>query len=205
MKVVIVGVGTTAMIVADILLESHNFKLAGYVGTKKEEEHLKRSKIYHGVPFLGDHSILKSLKKGDITGFVVAIGDNHIREKVYYEAMQADLIPVNAVSRKAIINSDVELGKGVVVSPGVVLSHGVTIGSNVILDPSAIVHVETTVSDHCYLFAGVVVCGRCYLEKNVTVEAGAVVQTGVKIGKNNRIEAGRVVRKNVAGKYRNKG
>ena len=87
MKVAIIGVGTTAMIVADIIARSHNFTLAGFVGTSEEQERLKRSKVYHGSPFLGDHSILKDLRKDNIGGFVAAIGDNKIRAVAQAEAL----------------------------------------------------------------------------------------------------------------------
>ncbi|MFC1807237.1 hypothetical protein ACFL0T_02585 [Candidatus Omnitrophota bacterium] len=202
MKVVIVGVGTTAMIVADIIIESHNFKLAGFVGTAKEEKNLRRSKVYHDAPFLGDHSILSSLKNEDIVGFIAAVGDNQIREKLFYKGTQAGLIPVNAVSSKANINPDVSLGKGAVISPGAVLSHGVSLGNNIILDPSVTIDVNCSIGDHCYMYSGTLICGGCVIEKNVTLEAGVIVEPNRKIGKNNHISAGTVVRKDIKGLYR---
>ena len=202
MKVVIIGVGTTAMIVADIVIESRNFLLAGFVGTPEEEKDLRRSKVYHDFPFLGDHSILSNLKDGDIVSFIVAVGDNQIREKLFYRGMEAGLIPINAISSKATVNPDVSLGKGVVVSPGVVLSHGVSLGNNVILDPSVTIDVNSSIGDHCYLYPGVVVCGDCTVEKNVTLGAGVIVEPYKKIGKNNDIGAGTVVRESLEGLYR---
>ena len=85
MKVVIVGVGTTAMIVADIIMESHNFNLAGFIGTSEEEKTLRSSNVYHDLPFLGNRGIVSRLKEGDISGFICAIGDVYIREKAFYE------------------------------------------------------------------------------------------------------------------------
>jgi hypothetical protein len=61
MKVAIVGVGTAAMIVADIIMESHNFKLAGFVGTSEEEKTLRSSNVYHNLQFLGDRGIIGKL------------------------------------------------------------------------------------------------------------------------------------------------
>ena len=202
MKMVVIGVGTAAMTVADIIMESHNFRLVGFIGTAAEKEKLHRSKVYQDIPFLGDHSILSKLRKGDITGFVVAVGDNQIREQRYYEALQAGLTPINAVSSNALVNPDVTLGKGVIISPGVVLSHGVAIGNNVILGSSVIVHVNSTIGDHCYLHPGVIVSGRCDIEKNVTLRAGVILEADVSVGKNNNIAAGTVVRDDIEGQYR---
>lgn len=197
MKVVIIGVGTTAMIVADIISESHNFTLAGFIGTHEDAERLARSKVYGNIPFLGDRSILPDLKTGGISGFVSAIGNNEIREKAFYDALQAGLAPINAVSKRASINPAVSMGKGIVISPGVVISHGVTLEDNILLDPSVVIDVNSNVGSNCYFYPGVIVCGGCTIERNVTLRAGVIVEPYIKIGKNQDIQAGAVISKNM--------
>ncbi len=202
MKVVIVGVGTMAMIVADIIIESHNFKLAGFVGTTEEEKVLRSSNVYHEFPFLGDRGIIHKLKEEDIPGFVCAIGDVYIREKAYYECCEAGLTPVNAISSKAIINPDVSLGRGVIIAPGVILSHGVKIGDNTILDPGVVMDVNASVGLHCHLSPGVVIAGGCAIQKNVMLGAGVIIEKSLKIGKNQVVAAGTVVNESLEGLYR---
>ena len=202
MKVAILGVGTTAMIVADIILESHNFTLSGFVGVKEERERLLKSKIYGNMPFLGEYSILSELKRGKISNFIAAIGDNMIREEMYYEAIQCGLRPINAISRNAIIQPAVTIGKGVIVSPGAVISHGAVIGDNCIFDPSVVVDVNTEIGPNCYFYPNVTICGGCVIEKNVTFEAGSVMTPGKHVGKNQRISAGQVVNDDLEGLYR---
>lgn len=202
MKIVIIGVGTTGMIVADIIAESHNFTLAGFIGTEEEAKKLSRSKIYSDKPFFGEHSILSKLMEEGITGFVSAIGDNTIREEVYYEAKRAGLIPINAISKHAIINSSVILGKGVVISPGVVLSHGVELEDNIIIDPRVVVDVNTKIGSHSYIYPGATICGGCVIEKNVTLGPAAVLEPNVKVGKNQIVPAGNVVAKDLEGLFR---
>jgi sugar O-acyltransferase (sialic acid O-acetyltransferase NeuD family) len=190
------------MIVADIIMESHNFKLAGFVGTSEEEKVLRSSNIYRDISFLGDRGIVDKLNKGDIQGFICAIGDEYIREKAFYECSEAGLTPINAISSKVVINPDVSLGRGVVISPGVILSHGVKIGDNVILDSAVVMDVNVSVGAHSYLSPGVVISGGCVIEKNVRMGAGVIVENGLKIGKNQKIAAGTVVTKNLEGLYR---
>ena len=202
MKVVIVGVGTTAMIVADIIMESHNFNLAGFIGTSEEEKVLRSSNVYHDLPFLGDRGIISRLNEGGISGFVCAIGDVYIREKAFYECSEAGLTPVNAISSKAVINPDVKLGRGIVISPGVILSHGVKIGDNVILDPAVVMDVNVSVGSHCYLSSGVVLSGGVTIEKNVLLSPGVIVDGGFKVGKNQTVRAGTVVSESLQGLYR---
>ncbi|MBI3378809.1 MAG: hypothetical protein HY035_10510 [Nitrospirae bacterium] len=202
MKVVIIGAGTTAMTAADIISESHNFTLAGFIGTREEAEKLANSKVYGNIPFLGDHSILSELKSTGITGFTSAIGDNQTREQRFYEALQAGLVPINAISRNASINPDVALGRGIIISPGAVLSHGVTLEDNIIIGPSVVIAVNSQIGSHCHFYSGVVVDGACTIEKNVTLKAGVIVETGVKIGKNQDVPAGAIISKDMERLYR---
>ena len=202
MKVVVIGVGATAMIVADILMESHNFKLAGFVGTTEEEKVLRSSNVYHDFPFLGDRGIVQRLKEGDIDGFICAIGDVFIRERVFYECSEAGLTPINAISSKAFINPEASLGRGIVISPGAIVSHGAMISDNVILDPAVVVDVKCSVSSHCYLSSGVVLSGACTVEKNVTLGAGVIVGTGLRVGKNQNLLAGTIVNESLEGLFR---
>lgn len=202
MKVVIIGAGTTAMTAADIISESHNFTLAGFIGTHDEAERLANSKVYGNIPFLGDHSILGELKVTGIIGFIVAIGENNTREQRFYEALQAGLVPINAVSRNASINPGVSLGRGLIISPGVVISHGVTLEDDIIIGPSVVISVNSKIGSHCHFYSGVVIDGACTIEKNVTLRAGVIVETGVKIGKNQDIPAGAIISKDMERLYR---
>jgi len=202
MKVVIIGAGITAMNAADIIGESHNFRLAGFIGTHDKAKKLANSKIYGNIPFLGDHSILGELKATGIVGFISAIGDNQIREQRFYEALQAGLIPINAISRNANINPSVSLGKGIIVSPGAVISHGVTLEDNIIIDSSVVIAVNSRIGSHCHFYSCVIIDGACTIEKNVTLRAGVIIETRVKVGKNQDISAGSVISKDMEGLYR---
>ena len=202
MKTVILGIGTTSIVVSDIITESHNFTIAGFVGTEAENERFEQNKIVNLYPFLGDYSILGKLKKHNINRFVVAIGDNVVRETLFYKALQHGLSPINAISKNAIIHSSVNIGVGVVISPGTILSHGVEISDNTLLDPSVVVDVNSTIGSHSYCYPGVTICGGCTIEKNVTLRANCIIEPGITVGKNQVIGAGTVVSKNVEGLFR---
>ena len=193
MRVVIIGAGTCAMAVADILIQDRNFKLSGFIGTEEEEARLMGKKLYGDVPFVGNHSILKKLKRDNIVGFVTAIKNNSFREKAYYEATQAGLVPINVISRQAVIEPSANIGKGVVICAGSIVSHGVTIGNNTILELGVIVEINTRIGDNCFFSSGCVVAGESELGRNVTVEARSAI-LGVKVGKNQSIEAGKIIK-----------
>lgn len=193
MRVVIIGAGTGAANVADILIHDKNFKLYGFVGTTEEEGKFTGKKLYNEIPFLGDHSILPKLKENDIIGFVIAIGINTIREKSYYEAVQAKLIPINVISPHTIINPSVKIGKGVVVCAGSVILHGAEIGNNTFIGPGAIVENNARIGENCIIASSCVIGGECEIGRNVKLNVRSTLTHRVNIGKNQQVGAGVIV------------
>lgn len=193
MKVVIIGAGTGAISVADILIQDKNFKLSGFVGTTEEEIKLMGKKLYGDVQFIGDHNILKRLKENNVVGFVAAIENNYFREKAYYEATQAGLVPINVISRHAIIEHSVTMGKGVVVGAGCIVSHGVCIGNNTSLGSGVIVEINTRIGENCCFSSACVIGGECDIARNVSFGMRSVVKSYLKIGKNQKVEPGIII------------
>ena len=172
-------------------------KIEEIAGVEKENQVIGLM-MYTGYPLkLSEHLLMSSegkcLKKKKIAE------ENSF---AFYECAEAGLAPINAISRKAIINPDVVLGKGIVISPGVILSHGVKIGDNVILDPAVVMDVNSSLGAHCYISAGVVISGKCEVEKNVMMGAGVIVESCLKVGKNQTVAAGTVVSESLDGLYR---
>lgn len=203
MKIIIIGAGTTAMAVADILVHDRNFIIAGFVGTTKENDIMGGKNIYGDIPFIGDRSILKKLGKDSIVGFISAIGSPYIREEAFYEGMGAGLIPINAISPHAVIEKSAQVGRGVIISAGCIISHGVSIGDNTYFDSGVIVEIYTEIGENCLLGSGSIVGGRSEIGRNVFLGPRSTVENDIKIGKNQIIKAGRVVDKDQKDLIRN--
>ena len=197
MKIIIIGAGTAASNVADIIIQDRNFEIAGFVGTKDEDKKLEGKKIYANIPFLGDRGILPKLKDNEIFGFVAAIGNNIIREKAFYEATLAGLTPINAISKHAIIEPSAKIEGGVVISSGCIVAHGVTISNNTYLGSGVIVEINSNIGENCHFYPGSIVGGKCEIGRNVTMGVRSVIQPYIKIGKNQNINAGQVVAKDL--------
>ena len=202
MKVIIIGAGTLAMTVADILSEDRNFRLAGFIGTENEDIEFGGKPIYGNMPILGGISLIGKVIEDGVTGFVAAVGDNNTREKRYYEALTAGLSPINAISRHAIIESSASIGQGVIICPGVILSHGVEVGDNTCIDPGVIVQNQTKIGENCLLGAGTIVGGLCKLGRNVFLEPRSTINHYVEVGKNVHIAMGEMVAANVSDEIR---
>lgn len=204
MKVIILGAGTCAMSVADILMQNRNFKLVGFVGTHEEESGLMNQKIYGEVPFVGDYNILPKLKQDGVMGFVAAMRSNSHREKAYYLAVQAGLIPINVISPRAVLEPSVRLDKGVVINAGCIISHEVKISNNVIVEAGSLIGINSTLGDNCFISQGCIIGGKCHLGRNVFLGAGSTILPYTDVGKSQIIEAGTVVKKTLGDLSREK-
>ena len=200
MKVVIIGAGSVAHMVADIIRSDHNFILEGFIGTPEEEIKYKEKELYGLGRFLGDHSVIPHLQNDGVSGFVVAVGDNYLREKYYYECQQHKLCPINVISSDVIIQHNVSFGKGVIVCPGVILCSGVSVGNNVIMLSGVICNVNTEIGDHSNLRMGAIIGGMVKIGKNVRVEIRSYV--GAYVGKNNKTSIGEIVTQRIEDKFR---
>jgi UDP-perosamine 4-acetyltransferase len=198
MKVVIIGAGTSALTVADILVQDRNFKLAGFVGTPEEESRLAGKRLYSDIPFLGDRSLLSKMKDDGVVGFIAAIGNNDIREEVYYEAIHKGLAPINAISHNTFIEPSARIGKGVIIKAGCIVSHGVSIGNNSYLGSGVIIEINTKLNENCLIDSGTIINGECIIGRNVVLEPRSTISSYIKIGKNQIIRAGSVVKKDQA-------
>jgi UDP-perosamine 4-acetyltransferase len=196
MKIVIIGVGTSAMATADILIADHNFSVAGFIGTIEENKLFSEKKIYNNIPYLGDKGILKKIKEDDVVGFIAAVGDRYLRENAYYEASVAGLTPINAISKNAFIEPTVKLGKGVIVSTGSILLHGVVVGNNCYIDSGAIIEINTKIGENCNISTGCIIGGNSEIERNVSVGIRSTIYQNIKIGKNQDIEPSCICKNN---------
>ena len=197
MKVVIIGAGTSAMTVADILVQDRNFKIAGFIGTPEEESDLAGKHLYGELAFLGDRSLLEKVRADGVVGFIAAIGNNNRREEAYYEATHKGLTPINAISHHAIIERSARIGKGVIISAGCIVSHGVSIGNNTYLSSGVIVEINTEIGENCLIDSGCIVSGECKIGRNVTLGPRSTITPYTNIGKNQNVKAGTVVRRNL--------
>jgi len=205
MKVVIIGAGTSAMTVADILVQDRNFKIAGFIGTPEEESDLAGKHLYGDLAFLGDRSLLEKLRADGVVGFIAAIGNNNRREEVYYEATHKGLTPINAISRHAIIERSARIGKGVIISAGCIVSHGVSIGNNTYLGSGVIVEINTEIGENCLIESGCIVSGECKIGRTATLGPRSTITPYTKIGKNQNVKAGTVVRRDLEDLVRGEG
>lgn len=204
MRIVIIGIGSVSAMIADIISFEHNYEVVGFIGTEDENKKFKNKKIYRDIPFLGTRKILKQLNKIQVGGFIVAIGDNNIREQAFYEAKSEGLIAINAISRNAFIENSVKIKSGVVIGSGSILQHGVEVGDNSYISSGCILDFRTKVGENCYLSPGCVLGSKSILEKNVSIGPRSVIKSKILVGKNQFVSGNMVIDKNLENLPRDK-
>lgn len=187
-KLVIIGAGGHGRVAADIA------RLNGYddiIYLDDADVPLASGKVSDYVRYIG------------IADFIIAIGNNRIRERIQTMLMNSGGHVVTLIHPNAVIGSDVEIGTGTVVMAGIVVNTGARIGEGVILNTCCSVDHDCRVEDYCHISVGAHLAGSVTVGRLCFVCAGATVINNIAICDECVISAGAVVVRNIerAGTY----
>ena len=148
---------------------------------------------------LGDCDILLSfegfeaLKARDYGYFVVAIGDNRVREGCFQGGIDRGFDPAALIHPAAVVSASAHIGDGTVVMPRAVVNADAVIGRNCILNTGVIVEHDCHIGDHVHLAPGVVLGGGVAVEPYALLGIGTIALPGTKIGAGAVVGAGAVI------------
>lgn len=142
------------------------------------------------------------LKEND--GYIIAIGDNVERDRVYQHLMNNHVghcISVRSVYSHVGIES--QIGQGTFIAANTYIGPMVEIGNNTIINTGSIVEHETVVGNSTHIAPNVTVCGRVEIGNNVFCGAGSTIIDKISICDDVIIGAGTVVKEDIveAGTY----
>ena len=144
-------------------------------------------------PILGTTDMLESLDDG-WTDFVMAVGDNKIRQKI---AQNHSVHWVSIVHPSVQIGLQTIIGAGTVVLAGAVINPDSQIGDHCIINTGAIVEHDNVIKDYVHLSPRAVLGGTVRVGECTHVGIGATVKNNTKICSDCVIGAGAVVVKNI--------
>lgn len=188
-KVVIIGTGGHAKVIADIVLASGD-KIIGFIDDNKEI----------GSDFIG----YKVIDENEIIGdkellFIVAIGNSHVRENVVKRLEGKEKINwYTAIHPSATVsNLDTEIGCGTAIMANAVVNPGSVIGKHCILNTSSVVEHDNHISDYVHVSVGTRLAGTVSVGKYTWLGIGTVVSNNVTICDDCLVGAGSVVVKDI--------
>ena len=157
-NILLIGGGGHASNIIDLILnEQEEYKVIGYIDKKEGPPIL-------GVPWLGNDSSIKNLRKNGVEYGFPAIGfgkntNNNFRKSIYQNLKLNNFKIPNLISKYAIIRSEVRMGEGVLVQAGSVIDTKSVIGNNVAFGFNVLAGHNSYIADHVFLAGGVILNG----------------------------------------------
>lgn len=193
-NIVIVGSSGHAKVIIDMVEQEGRYRI---IGTLDRDRPVGQETL--GYPVLGRQEDLPQLmKRHDLHGAIVAIGDNFVRSRVVDRVLE--LCPglpfVSAIHPRATIGKAVSVGVGTVIMAGAVVNPCCSIGRFCILNTNSSLDHDSWMGDYSSLAPAASTGGNCRIGGYSAVGIGAIIKHGVQIGEHTVIGAGSTVLRN---------
>ncbi|MFH4969071.1 acetyltransferase [Gaetbulibacter sp. M240] len=192
-NIVIIGASGHAKVVIDIIEHKGTYNIVGLVDSYKDDTH-----TLFGYQVLGSENDLPDLiKKYDLYGGIIAIGDNFSR-KYLYDKITFRLPHFNflsAIHPNTIIGKNVTIEEGTVTLAGVIINSDAHIGKLCIINTNSSVGHESLLADFSSLAPGVTLGGSTKIGYCSAICLGANIIETIEIGAHTVIGAGALVNK----------
>ncbi len=189
-RVVIIGAGGHAQVIADAILSGARYgldlDLAGFV----DDDVRLIGQTLLNAPVLGPLAHLSTIAHEAI---VIGIGDNATRARLFdrFQPQGEQLITV--IHPCATVATDVQWGRGCVVFAGAVINTGAIIGDNVIVNTGATIDHHARIGAHVHIAPGVHLGGSVTLGEGVFLGIGSSMLPNRMIGQWTIVGAGAAV------------
>ena len=188
-KIVLLGSGGHAKIVADIIEEAAKYDIVGVVTEHGVDRFL-------GYPVLGNDDVLPRLFQEGLRKAAMGVGgfrENTLRKNVYIKTKSMGFCFPPMIHPSAVISKTAVIGEGAVIFAGVVVNPCVIVGENVIIATGSTIDHDTTIEDHVLVSAGVTVGANDVIRAGALLALGSKIVSGLTVGKDVLVGAGAVV------------
>jgi sugar O-acyltransferase (sialic acid O-acetyltransferase NeuD family) len=185
-KVILIGYSGHGFVVADVAIENR-LDIIGYA----ENSILKNNPFL--LNYLGNEREKDFFINNKEGKFLVGIGDNKIREKIYKLIIEKNREIITLISKSASISQTAIIGNGSFINKNVSINAFAKIGRNVILNTACIIEHDCTIGDSSHIAPGAVLAGNVKVGERTFIGANAVIKQGIIIGNDVVVGAGSVV------------
>ncbi|MDP2420228.1 acetyltransferase [Sediminibacterium sp.] len=189
-KFIIIGYSGHGFVVADAAIEK-NLNIIGYA------ENIVALNNPFQLNFLGNENEKDFFLKYKGANYLIGIGNNTIREKIYNLILEKKGEVFTMVSQSASISKTAKIGNGTFVNRNVSINSLAQIGENVILNTGCIIEHECLIADSAHIAPGAVLAGNVKVGERSFIGANSVIKQGVIIGNDVIVGAGAVVINNI--------
>ena len=188
-KVVIIGAGGHAKVIADIIIKSGD-EVVGFLDDNIEKDTI----VIDNYKVIGKTEDCLKLKEDKELYFIIAIGNNFTRKDI---AEKYNLNYYTAIHPTAIIGMQVQIEKGTVIMANTCINPSTIIGKHCIINTGAIVEHDNSIKDFVHISPNATLCGTVTIGEETHIGAGNVIKNNITITNNCIIGAGAVVVKNI--------
>ncbi len=162
-------------------------KLVGFLDDGATKEVL-------GFPMLGgSKDVLRVKQEYEDLHFIMAIGTNSVRKRIYYELIEQGLKPMTIIHPTACISEFAEIGKGTYIGPFAVIQVCAKVGDNIIINTRVTVEHDCIIEDHSQLCPSVTLSGTVIIKEGAFLGTNSCTRQNLIIGKNAVIGVGGAV------------
>jgi len=188
----ILGTGTFASEVADIVSETPGYRLAGFV------ENMDPAKCEGTLEGLPVYWIDDSAHLAGTHYAICALGTTK-RVRFIDQAKKAGFRFATLIHPTVRISATSSVGEGSIVNAGTVVASHAHIGKHVILNRGVLIGHHTRIDDCCRISPGANIAGCCTIGKTVYIGMSAIVLDHKTVGDASVIGAGAVATKDIPG------
>ncbi|WP_296009658.1 acetyltransferase [uncultured Adlercreutzia sp.] len=185
-KLVIIGAGGHAKVVADTALETGQYSKLEF----RDTCYLRGLLEFMGFPVVGDCGFFPIEPEAR---YFVAIGSASIRKRISCEIAASGGVFATLIHPAASVSDFAILESGTVVMPGAVVNAGAHIGFGSIINTCASVDHDCLLGSYVHVAVGAHVAGSVRIEDEAWIGAGATVSNNVSICEGSVVGAGAVV------------
>ncbi len=191
--IIIVGGGGHAKVIINILKKNREFNILGYVDIENNGSIL-------GVDYIGNDDVFIDDSSNSNLGLCIGIGkvDSSDRRRKIIEKIKKKCFywpPI--ISLNAIINEEVNVGKGSQIFDGVIINCSTEIQEFCIINTNSTIEHDCIIGKYSHIAPGVTISGGVSVGTNVLVGAGAIIIQNINICNDVVIGAGSVIIKNI--------
>ena len=146
-KILVFGASGHAKVIIDVIEKEDKYEIMGLIDPHKDE-----GEEILGYKILGKGEDLPNLLRiTDISGGIIAIGDNWVRKKVKEEIEKniPDFEFVSCIHPSAQIGKNVSMGQGTAVLPGAIINSSCELGSHCILNTKVFLVPGIRILEYC--------------------------------------------------------
>lgn len=189
-RVLILGAGGHGRVVLDILLQTRDYEVAGFLDNNLDIQ----GRRIDGIPVCGRiDDVTDRVRELSAAGVIIAIGDNGTRRGLARRMHHEGIPLISAIHPAANLAHNATVGRNVVISAGAIVCANCQIGDSTILNTGAIVDHQTMVGEGSHICPGVRIAGRVKIEAGTFIGIGATVVPRVTLGCECIVGAGAVV------------